>query len=387
MIALIDAILWTILIIYISYLFSVVLYVLSLPANNPKTFLKHKEIACPGRKRIVVIGDSITHGNASKNYVQMLGERLRKKDGKLFDIINAGINSDFSWNVLQRIDDIIACAPDFITVLIGTNDANVTLGPFSAPIDIWSKKLPQFPTADWFRANLEEILSTLKDLTNAKIGVFSLPTIGEDPTSPEFKKGQEYSAIIKDVAEHAGIDYLPLCEAMTGYLKEHPSSPRFTYAHEFIALVLQFVLHYHGASYAWLSKRVSGFQLHADFLHLNEQGAAMIVDLIEKFVLGDKEIEAPHKPRKLKTKGFLVRSIKEDLVMTSSTVLIPKRINNDGLRTAFLLGLVSMDGYKLLCHLDEEMTYKMLVEKLGWTEDKANDVIQHLLNEGLVDIA
>ena len=383
----IEIILWTIFIAYLTYFFSAVVVLLSLPRNSPRAFLRNKEIACPGRKRIVLIGDSITHGNVSVNYVQMLGERLRKKDGKLFDIINAGINSDFAWNIVQRLDDIIACAPDFITILIGTNDANVTLNPPTAALDIKSKKLPQFPTADWFRANLEEILSTLKDLTKAKIGVFSLPTIGEDPASTEFKKGQEYSNIIKDIAEQTGVEYLPLCETMSEFLKEHPSKPKFTYAHCAITLILQVLLHYHGASYGWLSKHLTGFQLHADFLHLNKQGATMVVDLIEKFVLGDAEIVPPHKPRKLKTKGILVRNIVEDVAMTSTTMLIPKRINNEGLKTAFLLGLVSMDGYKLLCHLDEEMTFDTLVEKLAWTKEKANAVIQHLLNEGLIDVS
>jgi lysophospholipase L1-like esterase len=103
----IETILWIIFIAYVLYFISVVVYLLTLPANNPKSFLKNKEIACPGRKRIVVIGDSITHGNVSANYVQMLGDRLRKRDGKLFDIINAGINSDFAWNVLQRLEDVI----------------------------------------------------------------------------------------------------------------------------------------------------------------------------------------------------------------------------------------------------------------------------------------
>lgn len=382
----IETIILIILIIYLVYFFSAVVYLLSLPNNNPKTFLRHKEIACPGRKRIVLIGDSITHGNVSVNYVQMLSERLQKKDGKLFDIINAGINSDLSWNVLQRLDDVIACNPDLITILIGTNDANATLNPANEARYIKLQKLPQKPTADWFRSNLEEIISTLQDLTKAKIAVLSLPTIGEDMTTPELKKGQEYSAIIKEVAEQAGVEYLPLCETMSGFLKEHPSKPKFTYTHYFAIMWLQILLHYHGASYAWLSKKMLGFQFHADFLHLNKQGAAMVVDLIEKFVLGDKEIVPPHIPRKLKTKGFFMRNIKEDVDMTSSTVLIPKRINNEGLKTAFLLGLVSIEGYKLLCHLDEEMTFDALVEKLDWTADKSKTVIRQLLNEGLIDI-
>ena len=38
-----------------------------------------------------------------------------------FSIVNAGINGDLAWNLLERLDDVIDCNPNHITILIGTN--------------------------------------------------------------------------------------------------------------------------------------------------------------------------------------------------------------------------------------------------------------------------
>ena len=74
---------------------------------------------------VVCIGDSITHGRVSHNYVDLLAGRFR--DGNVV-FVNAGINSELAWNVVQRLDAVIACKPDVVTVLsYGTNDANATL--------------------------------------------------------------------------------------------------------------------------------------------------------------------------------------------------------------------------------------------------------------------
>nr|MDO8110107.1 SGNH/GDSL hydrolase family protein [Candidatus Sigynarchaeota archaeon] len=344
-----------------------------------------KEITCPGRKRVVVIGDSLTHGNVSANYISMLGKRLQK-DGKVMDIINAGINSNLAWNVLQRLDDIIACNPDYVTILIGTNDVNATLNPANEKRYIKMQKLPEKPTEQFFRKNLEEIISTLKDLSKAKIAVLSLPTIGEDINDAAFKAGQHYSRVIKEIAAQMGIEYLPLCETMTAYLKEHPSTPRYTYASYFWIQWVQILLHYHGVSFARLAK-MWGFQLHCDFLHINKKGAELVVDLIEKLVLGDRGSLARHEPAKMKKIGLWRKVDLREVRLDESTVLLPKKINNEGLRTAFLLGLVNMDGYKVLCHLDEEMTFKALCEKLGWDTAKTGRQVRSLVEQELVGVA
>ncbi|MHA1684448.1 MAG: SGNH/GDSL hydrolase family protein, partial [Promethearchaeota archaeon] len=112
------------------------------PRNNPVAFLKKfKARDREDLKIIACIGDSITHGNVSSNYVSMLEKNLNE-GSKKYEIINAGINSEWAWNVNQRLDDIIACKPDIITILIGTNDANNVLDPKRLKM---SKKLQKLP--------------------------------------------------------------------------------------------------------------------------------------------------------------------------------------------------------------------------------------------------
>src|SRR6218665_1058966 len=74
------------------------------------------------KKTLVCFGDSNTHGNVSYNWVSDLGRIFHD-----LQVLNAGVNSDLTYSLLQRIDDVIACQPDFITVLAGTNDVSSTM--------------------------------------------------------------------------------------------------------------------------------------------------------------------------------------------------------------------------------------------------------------------
>jgi lysophospholipase L1-like esterase len=305
--------------------------------------------------------------------------------GKVVDVINAGINSQLAWNVLQNIDDIVACNPDYVTILIGTNDVHSTLDPINEKTYIKQWKLPQVPDAAWYRKNLEEVISTLKDLTKAKIAVFSLPTIGENPEDPAFKAGQSYSKIAKDVATTENVTYLPLCELMVEQVKERPSTMLYDARRQALMQIGQILLHYHGMPYSWISHAFK-LRFHADFLHLNNTGATMIADLIEKFVLGDTESSTVVVPRKIKRSGFLTRQIPTNLRIDATTMLIPKHIDPEGLKMGYLMGMITMEGFKAICHLDEAMTLAAFAKKIGWDEAKAAAMMRHLLTQDLIHI-
>ncbi|MEX2682663.1 MAG: SGNH/GDSL hydrolase family protein [Candidatus Sigynarchaeota archaeon] len=380
-----DIIGWIVLLLYASYVVICLTYILSPPANNPRSFLRQKEIACPGRKRIVLIGDSITHGHVGADYSTLLRRRLNNA-GKVVDVINAGVNSQLAWNVLQNIDDIVACNPDYVTILIGTNDVNSTLDPINEKTYRRQWKLPQVPVdAAWYRKNLEEIIGTLKDLTKAKIAVLSLPTVGENPDDRGFQAGQAYSKIAKDIAKKANVAYLPLCETMTELVKEKPSVQHYTVKRQSLMQYGQILLHYHGIPYRWIS-RAFKLRFHVDFLHLNDAGASMVVDLIEKFVLGD-EISRAVVPKKIKRTGFLTRKVAETVQITSTTTLVPKQIDPDGLKIGFLMGMINMEGFKAICHLDEAMTLAAFAKKIGWDEAKSAAMMHRLLEQDLIGIA
>ena len=95
---------------------------------------------------VVCCGDSITHGHIGYNWVGSLRE---KDSSKIY--INAGINADLTWNLNQRVDDIIKHDPDYITILIGTNDA-IGSQPVQLIQDYYieTKNLPKTPSIEWF---------------------------------------------------------------------------------------------------------------------------------------------------------------------------------------------------------------------------------------------
>ena len=76
----------------------------------------------PGTTSLMVcVGDSITEGVGSADWVAMLRTRL----GGDVQIVNDGIAGDLSWNALQRLDAAIQCEPEVVILLIGTNDVAI----------------------------------------------------------------------------------------------------------------------------------------------------------------------------------------------------------------------------------------------------------------------
>lgn len=254
-----------------------------LPDNSPGAFLR-SNAERQGKKVLVCVGDSITHGRVSHNYVDMIAEEMSHTD---LIVVNAGVNSELAYNVLSRIDQIILCKPDYVTILIGTNDANSLLSPENTARAVKNMKLPRTPDKAWFAENLAEICRRLKTETSARIALLSLPPIGESPESPAFRASMEYSAVIRDVALREGCAYLPLNEKTAAYLKANPRPPRRSYSElqslMYAGIFRHFIL---GKSFDEISD-ANDFQLLTDFLHLNGRSAGMISELILGFVGGE----------------------------------------------------------------------------------------------------
>lgn len=254
------------------------------PDNSPAAFLAGPRPA-EGKKILVCVGDSITHGRVSRNYVDLLNQRLGPKG---FVVINAGINGELAYNVLQRLDEVIACKPDYITVLIGTNDANAALSEENGERAVREMKLPQKPTKLLYRKHLSEIGERLKAETSAQIAFLSLPPIGEERDNRAYVQTEDYSLVVQQVARGLDITYLPLFETMDQFLFQHPDRHPVSYDDHpryvmYEGIFMQYVL---GKSYDDVSRR-NGFLLLTDHLHINRTGAEMIADLVERFIEGN----------------------------------------------------------------------------------------------------
>jgi len=250
------------------------------PKDNPFNYVKDlkREVNPIKKKRIVFIGNSLTHGNISVNYIKMIKEKL----GNSFDYINAGMNAELAYNILLRLDSIIACKPDFVTILIGTNDASRELSPYQDKRSMKKLNLPQNPNKSWFIENMRKIIKKLIEETDAKIALCSIPIISEDPSSEIFKQSIEYSKTIKEIAKNKEITYLPFNEKMIDYLQKNPSNPKYSYEKRLveIAAVKHFLLR---KSFDEISEEY-GFSLLVDHIHINSEGAKIITNLIIDFI-------------------------------------------------------------------------------------------------------
>lgn len=232
------------------------------------------------KKTVVCIGDSITKANASVSYIKM----LRKWSGNTYRFYNRGVNGDLAWNVVQRLDEIIAMKPDYITLLIGTNDVLATFSPAKSKRYVKYKKLPREASRDWYIENLKMIISVLKSKTRAKIALISLPLITEDKNHVLFMRSTEYSAIIKDLAAENGLTYLPLNEQQQKFYEGNESKPKAVFG-ESDSFSMGIIARHYLLCRKWDAlSRKNGFQLTTDHVHQNHTGAAMISGLIEGFL-------------------------------------------------------------------------------------------------------
>jgi len=252
----------------------------SLPENNPYDFVKKHSDMEKKKKRIVFIGDSLTHANLSISYIDLIKKKLGPEN---YEYVNAGYNAESTFDVLQRLDSIFACEPDIITLLIGTNDSNA--GYDLQHINKRSKKLanlPRLPEKNWFVENYNVILTELTSKTKAKIAICSLPLAGEDVNHEACKKSIDYSKTIKELATKYKVNYLPVSEKMIEYLEKNPSKLKYSFDDRLVEKTA-YQHYFFGKDFDSISKR-NGFKLLVDNIHLNTKGAEIVANLMLEFI-------------------------------------------------------------------------------------------------------
>lgn len=252
------------------------------PSNNPKKF-KNKPSA--GRKIVACLGDSHTQGTMAHNFVNDLASQMGSKG---YEFINAGVNGDLVYNVLSRIDDIVECRPDYIIILIGTNDILARLSKSNELHFELKKQLPQKPSEEWFIQNLRTLIDQLKKRTTADIAILSLPLISEDSHSVAFKSAIEYSQQIQQVAKEKEIAYLPLNERQLDFYETHRSKVHKSVIKTPLAYFIPCFKHYIlKKSWEEISEE-AGLTLTIDTVHQNKIAAQMIEQLIVDFLEKNK---------------------------------------------------------------------------------------------------
>jgi len=237
---------------------------------------------------VACVGSSSTAGKGQAyNWIVELAHRPQNRR---FTFRNFGIGGDLSFNVLERLPQVLDCRPKFVVVAVGNNDVLALASPKARRFFRIVKRLPHTPSAAWFRENLGAIARGLKDSGRATVALCSLPPMGEDPDSSQpfqhelNRRSDQLNAMIKDIAQEESVGYIALSEAMCAQLATSPhrslTGIRFLslYRDAFRILALRKTPDQIAS--------LNGWRLHSDGIHLNSRGGMILADLVQGFLDG-----------------------------------------------------------------------------------------------------
>ena len=233
------------------------------------------------RPIVLCCGDSITHGHIGYDWVGSLREN---DSSKIY--VNAGVNGDLAWNLNQRLEDALKCNPDYITILIGTNDAMGSEKIKSIQeAYVINKELPQLPSIDWYEKELESMIQYMQSNSNAKIAISTLPWVGEHDSHSIMDVVRNHNVIIKNIAEKYNLTLIDLFDHLSHIIGNNSSSaPYVTTQWRTIRIIRAVILHYvFGWNWEKIGKKY-GLKTMCDHIHLNENGGIILENLIEEFL-------------------------------------------------------------------------------------------------------
>jgi lysophospholipase L1-like esterase len=234
---------------------------------------------------VVMLGDSLTEGIVSANFVLPLEAALRPQGCQF---INAGVSADLAYNLLQRSGEVIACCPDRVVILVGANDAQASASLVMGKMLMGMKNLPRLPDEAWFCENLRALVSCLSaSLPECKVALMSLGTYGEDLSSPANRSMERFSARICEIAAEQRLDYLPLHERFTADLQGRSNLRALAFDDGQMmgmltsGMILRRYLLRQSFDRIGAANR---FHLLSDGLHFTERAANIVVELVKGWI-------------------------------------------------------------------------------------------------------
>ena len=251
----------------------------SLPVGRAQDFLEGSKNR--NQRIIACIGDSLTHGNIGQSWV----EYLRKEfPDDIF--LNEGINGNTVWQVLQRLDPILKLKPDIVILMIGSNDAMGSFDKKSGIRYMRDNNLPEIPTLVKYKEQISELISKLSNVP--KIGVCSIPPIGENKDSLINNHVERFNDSIKAAANLNNIELLPVSDEIWSDISKRTYSLKKDYDSNAIPLMRRIfsgIYHHYLFKKSWNDiAKVKGQWILFDQIHLNERGAEIVFKLVKKFI-------------------------------------------------------------------------------------------------------
>ena len=269
---------------------------------------------------IVFVGDSLVRGRAGGGFVDLVRQHFPD-----FEVVNAGVNGELAQQTCHRVDDIIACEPATVLVLIGTNDAETVLFPETAAARKTASLEHPVSLTD-YEAALTTLVENLQSGSDTKVVLMSLPPLGQDLADDANSLIRDFNGVIRSVAlnyDCAFIDlYASLAAALeaAGVANTKPISanwkPRMR------SLTQHFVV---GKSYEMIAER-EGLLLSPDYVNLNATGAQIVADDVIAYLSPATESSIPVAEPQAQTSSSppYARSAKEQ--PTESAVNAPRNM-------------------------------------------------------------
>jgi len=253
--------------------------------NSPAAYLEGKCGDTPSwASPVVCLGDSLTCGNMSADWVGTLRDKLASRRGST-TVLNAGRNMHCARNLLNRLDEVIACRPSHVTVLVGTNDLKGELSPMEGKTYELCNGLERPPTLEDYERDLREIRDRLL-AAGACVALVSPPVLGEDPMSAANLRAAAYAATVKRVAREGGsfCAYLPLFEKTSQALPAEGGRP-YSGPQAFAWMCMLCVdLYVRRRSFEDVMQE-RGLGVTCDLVHLGSEAAEQMAAMAESFVV------------------------------------------------------------------------------------------------------
>ena len=258
-------------------------YVSSIIATLPKGTANNLLQTKPTKagRVIACIGDSLTHGNIGDCWVENLRREFPEDT-----FLNEGINGDVVWQVQQRIKPILACKPDAVIIMIGTNDAMASFDNDSGKRYKSNNKLPEVPTFKSYQKLLPELIDSFSDVS--KIALCTIPPIGENKNSAVNNHVEKFNDFIELIVKNKNITLLPVSKLLWDDLSIRTYPFKSDYDPSFLPIMRRIfggTIHHYIFKKSWDDVAKSkGQWLLFDQIHLNQRGAKIVFNIAKKYI-------------------------------------------------------------------------------------------------------
>jgi lysophospholipase L1-like esterase len=255
---------------------------------------------------LLCLGDSLTHGTMGASFTPDIPFKLSESLGLppptegtfFFDplwVVNAGQNCLTTHNVLtERLHSSLGCYPDFIMLMIGTNDVLSMHNSLIRKFYLNINQLPEEPSMQSFERNYTKILDHLwQSSPMSQVAVCTLPPLGENLDAPENRLIREANEIIHKVVANANgkVKMIPIYEKFQAILEKKKG--KGTAVNSFIPIFIsQCPLYYMTPDFLNWNKLSSlfGNTLLTDGLHFNERGRDEVVESVVDWLVNQANV-------------------------------------------------------------------------------------------------